>query len=162
MRVPTSVKVLPLVLLAVIMTATGWVWAQEQPAPEPTVAPAAAPPQVATPPAATEAVVPILYAQALRVEMKGKTKYSGNVAMQLTVQGRTPKLISVDVIPKMTDSDIAKDLYKEFTLAAGADFKVDRSGNEVTIKKANKKSPNLSLKITSQSIVGVSFLIDVN
>ena len=99
--------------------------------------------------------------QAIRIKVDGKTQYTGNVTMEFKAQGHDPKLISVDVIPKMDAGDIATDLYKQLTLAAGSDYKVKRSGDRVTIERANKKvTTPISLKITHQSILGVSFMID--
>ncbi|MCU0292387.1 MAG: hypothetical protein MUF10_10445 [Thermoanaerobaculaceae bacterium] len=137
------------VAVLVVTGTLGWAWAQQPAAPQ------AAPVAVAV-------TVPVVYLDEIRVELNGKAQRAGNVAMELTVHGRDPRLVSVDVIPKMGADDIAEDLYKELTLAAGPDFKVKCSGQRVTIAKANKKAPSVSLRITNQSILGVSFLLDMN
>jgi len=137
----------------VVMTAGGWALAQQTPPTEPpATAPTAAP--------ATAATLPTVYMEAMRIQLDGKTQYAGNVTMEFTAQGGASKLVSVNVIPKMSDKEIAQDVYKNLTLAAGPDFKVKHSGARVTIERANKKGPTCSLKITNLTVIGVSFLID--
>jgi hypothetical protein len=97
---------------------------------------------------------------AMRIQLDGKAQYAGNVEMELTVQGKDAKLVSVNVIPKMKADEIGRDLYKQLTLAAGSNLKVKESGSRITLQKANSKAPNFSLRITNQSILGVSFLIE--
>ena len=157
-------KVVTIVVLAVI-AAGGWALAQqtpptEPPATAPAAAPAAAPAPAQAPAPAAAATLPTVYMEAIRIQLDGKTQYAGNVTMEFTAQGGAPKLVSVNVIPKMSDKEIAQDLYKNLTLAAGPDFKIKHSGARVTIERANKKGPTCSLKITNLSIIGVSFLID--
>ena len=156
MRLSTAVHVIVVAVLVTVVGAT-WTAAQEptEPAPAPTAAPAPAPSPV---PSAVS--VPKIYAEALKVELKGRTDFKGSVSMEVTVHGQEPKLVSVDVIPKMSADDIVEDLFKELTLALGNDFKVKDKGDRVVIEKANKKAPNISLRNTGQSILGVSFLID--
>ena len=103
--------------------------------------------------------LPIIYVEAMRIELGGKAEYTGNVGLEFRAQGAEPRLVSVDVIPKMKADEIARDLYKQLTLAAGTKFKVKQGGDRVTIQKADKKGPNFSLKITNQTVLGVSFLI---
>jgi|PlaIllAssembly_1097288.scaffolds.fasta_scaffold223934_1 hypothetical protein len=160
MRFLTTVTRVTLAVLVVIGV-SGWVSAQEPapPQPAPTAAPVAAP-QPAPTAAPVEATAPAIFVEAVRLELNGKAQYAGTVSMQFTAHGRVPKLVSVEAIPKMSAGDLAEDLYKELTLAAGSDYKVKSSGSRVTIEKANKKAPNVSLKITMQSILGVSFLIE--
>jgi len=104
--------------------------------------------------------IPVIYVEAMRIQLDGKTQYAGNVKMEFKPQGQDAKLLSVDVIPKMKSDEIARDLYKQLTLAAGSNFKVKQSGDRITIEKASKKAPTFSLRITNQSVLGVSFLID--
>jgi len=105
--------------------------------------------------------IPTIYVEGLRVELAGRAGFTGNVTLEFKAQGQEPKLASVDVIPKMKADEIARDLYKQLTLAASSDFKVKQSGERITIEKANKKSPTFSLRVTNQSVLGVSLLIDV-
>jgi len=140
------------VVLAAVATLAvgGWVIAQQPPA-APQQPPAAAP---------VAATVPVIYVEAMRIQLDGKTQYAGNVSMEFKALGKDAKLVSVDVIPKMKADEIGRDLYKQLTLAAGSDYKLKESGDRVTIEKANKKAPNFSLRITNQSVLGVSVLID--
>jgi hypothetical protein len=101
---------------------------------------------------------PVIYVEAMRSARR--KKYAGNVQMEFKTQGKDAKLVSVDVIPKMRADDIAQDLHKQLTLAAGIDFKVKQSGDRITIERANKKGPAFSLRITNQSVLGVAFLFD--
>jgi hypothetical protein len=155
MRSSTVVAMVALALLAL----GGWAVAQ---VPAPAAAPAPQqPPAAAAPPAApATATVPVIYVEAMRIQLDGKTQYAGNVQMEFKPQGRDTKLVSVDVIPKMKSDEIARDLYKQLTLATGTDFKVKQSGDRITIERSNKKGPTFSLKITNQSVLGVSFLFD--
>ncbi len=105
--------------------------------------------------------IPTIYVEGMRVELAGKAGFTGNVTLEFKVQGQEAKVASVDVIPKMKADEIARDLYKQLTLAAGSGFKVKQRGEVITIEKANKKGPNFSLRVTNQSVLGVSFLIDV-
>ncbi len=135
-------------MVAVVLAVGGPVLAQEAP-------------PAATPAAATAPELPTIYMPAIRIEVDGKTQYTGNVRMEFRAQGHDAKVISVDVIPKMDAGDIAADVYKQLTLATGSDYKVKRSGSRVTIERANKKvTAPISLKLVHQSILGVSFMID--
>ncbi len=145
--------------VAAVLAVGGLALAQEPPA----AAPAPQPPAVAAPAVATAPELPTIFMPAVRIQVDGKTRYTGNVKMEFKPQNHDAKVISVDVIPKMDAGDIAGDIYKQLTLAAGSDYKVKRSGDRVTIEKANKKvGAPISLKITYQSILGVSFMIDVD
>jgi hypothetical protein len=147
-------------VLVALLTVAGWTAAQE-PAPAATPAQAAAPPAAApttAPPAEVKA--PAVYLKAMRIQLDGKAAFAGNVQMEFMPQGQAAKLVSVDVIPKMKADEIARDIYKQLTLAAGSNYKVKQSKDRITIKRANSKVPNFSLTITNQSVLGVSFLIE--
>jgi hypothetical protein len=106
------------------------------------------------------AALPTIYVEAMRIELAGKAGFAGNATLEFKAQGQEPKLVSVDVIPKMKADEIARDIYKQLTLAAGSAFKVKQSGERITIEKANKNSPTFSMRVTNQSVLGVSLLID--
>lgn len=155
----TSIALATLAVLAV----GGWAVAQQPPpaaTPAPEQPPAAAAPVAAPAAAQATATIPVVYVEAMRIQLDGKTQYAGNVQIEFKPQGKDAKLVSVDVIPKMRADDIAQDLHKQLTLVAGSDFKVKQSGDRVTIERANKKGPTFSLRITNQSILGVSFFFD--
>jgi hypothetical protein len=162
MKQANAVKLIALAAL-VIVAAGGWALGQQEtvpPATQPAAPQPAAPPPPAAAPAPAAPTIPVMYMEGARIEFNGKALYAGNVTLELTVHGRDPKVLSVDVIPKMAGDDIAEDLYKSLTLAAGPEFKVKDSGKRVIIGKANKTAPNLSLKVTNLSILGVSVLIE--
>jgi hypothetical protein len=135
------------VTMAVLMVITtgGWALAQQPP-------PASAAPAGAT--------LPVVYMEAMRIQLDGKAKYAGNVKVEFQIRGQDARLVSVDVIPNMKSDEIARDLYKQLSLVAGGDVKIKQSGDRITFEKANKKAPAFSLRIAYQSIIGVSFLID--
>jgi hypothetical protein len=128
------------------------------PAAAPVAAPAAAP--VAAPAAPAAVQLPAVFMEAMRVQLDGKAKYAGNVKMEFQVRGQGAKLVSVDVIPDTKSDEIARDLFKQLSLIAGGDVKLKQSGDRITLEKANKNAPTFSIRITYQSIIGVSFLID--
>jgi len=82
------------------------------------------------------------------------------VKMEFQIRGQDARLVSVDVIPDTKSDEIARDLYKQLSLMAGGDVKLKQSGDRITLEKANKSAPTFSIRITHQSIIGVSFLID--
>jgi hypothetical protein len=141
MRLSTAVTMAVLV----VVTTGGWALAQQPP-------PAAAAPAGVT--------LPVVYMEAMRIQLDGKAGYAGNVKMEFQVRGQDARLISVDVIPNTKSDEIARDLYKQLSLAAGGDVKLKQSGDRITLEKANKNAPTFSIRITYQSIIGVSFLID--
>jgi 3-oxoacyl-ACP reductase-like protein len=178
MRSLTATAMVVLALLAV----GGWAVAQEPPpaatpAPEqpPAAAPAAeapaaaavaapaaapAPAPAAAPAAPAGVQLPTVYMEAMRIQLDGKAKYTGNVKIEFQIRGQDARLVSVDVIPNTKADEIARDLYKQLSLMAGGDVKLKQSGDRITLEKANKSAPPFSIRIAYQSIIGVSFLID--
>jgi hypothetical protein len=141
MRLSTAVTMAVLV----VVTTGGWALAQQPP-------PAAAAPAGVT--------LPVVYMEAMRIQLDGKARYAGNVKVEFQVRGQAARVVSVDVIPNTKSDEIARDLYKQLSLAAGGDVKLKQSGDRITLEKANKNAPTFSIRITYQSIIGVSFLID--
>ena len=141
MRVSTAVTMAVLV----VITTGGWALAQQPP-------PAAA--------ASAGATLPVVYMEAMRIQLDGKAKFTGNVKVEFQIRGQDAKLVSVDVIPNTKSDEIARDLFKQLSLMAGGDVKLKQSGDRITLEKANKNAPPFSLRISYQSIIGVSFLID--
>jgi len=104
--------------------------------------------------------LPTVYMEAMRIQLNGKAKFTGNVKIEFQIRGQTARLVSVDVIPNTKSDEIARDLYKQLSLMAGGDVKLKQSGDRITLEKANKNAPPFSIRIAYQSIIGVSFLID--
>ena len=112
------------------------------------------------PPPVAGATLPVVYMEAMRIQLDGKAKYTGNVKIEFQIRGQEARLVSVDVIPNTKSDEIARDLYKQLSLMAGGDVKLKQSGDRITLEKANKNAPPFSIRIAYQSIIGVSFLID--
>jgi hypothetical protein len=112
------------------------------------------------PPPATGATLPVVYMEAMRIQLDGKARFAGNVKLEFQIRGQNAKLVSVDVIPNTKSDEIARDLYKQLSLMAGGDVKLKQSGDRITLEKANKSAPTFSLRIAYQSVLGVSILID--
>jgi hypothetical protein len=129
------------VAVLVLLTTGGWALAQ-------------------APPPAAAAALPVVYMEAMRIQLDGKALYTGNVKIEFQIRGQDAKLISVDVIPNTKSDEIARDLYKQLSLVAGSNVKLKQSGDRITLEKASKSAPTFSIRITYQSIIGVSFLID--
>jgi hypothetical protein len=65
----------------------------------------------------------------------------------------------VNVVKGMGAKQIARDIAKNMTRAAGINYKVKHDGNKVVSKRANKKMPTLAVEMTHQKITGVSMMI---
>jgi hypothetical protein len=173
-------------LLIVVLTLVALpLAAQEaQPAPTPTPAPAAAPapapeaaaapaaaaaaapaaataaaPAAAPAPAAAAPTVPHAYMDKVTVVVDGKAKANGSLQLEFLPIGGEAKVITVNVVAKTRDKDIARDIHKELTLVAGGNYKVKLSGGDVKITKKSKAAPNVSVVVTSLALPGVSVSI---
>ena len=137
--------------------------AAQDPQPQPTPAAAEAPPPEAAPqaqlqeaPAAAPVTVPVTYFEKLKVVVDGKADVSGVVQLKFQPSGGEAKLVNVNVLARMKAKEIARDIWKELSLAAGDSFKVKLDGKEIDVKKSGKKGPNFALVVLAQSAAGVS------
>jgi 3-oxoacyl-ACP reductase-like protein len=157
------------IALLVVITALLGVSAFAQ---EPPPAPAtpAAPPAAAAAPAAAQApppapatpapvTVPRIYYEKAVVEVDGKADYNGIVQLEWKPLNGQGKLVEVRVLAKAKDKDIARDLHKELTLAAGSGYKVKLSDEKVKISRTNKQLPFFSITIINLQVSGVSVRI---
>ena len=154
-----SICRLTLATLALAAVSASTAFAQ---APQATAAPApatASAPAAPAPPAAAVATPGKTYYEAVRVSVDGKVENQGSVSLELTPLGGAPKVVNVNVLPKMKGKDVARDLGKELTIAAGSGYKVKVSGDEVRISKLNKKSENFALTMAGQTATGIAVLI---
>jgi hypothetical protein len=127
--------------------------AQEPPTPaEPQPSPAA--PQQA--PAPQQATAPRIFQPSWEIVVDGKAEANGVLELVFQPHGGEAKLLKVNVVAKAKKNDIAKDLAKELTFAAGKTYKIKASGNKVSVKAPNKKSPPCYLGIETQAVNGVS------
>ena len=126
-------------------------------APAPAAAAAAAPPPTAAPAPVT---VQRIYFEKAEVVVDGKADYNGAVELEWKPLNGEGKLIQVNVLAKSKDKDIAADIYKELTLAAGGTYKVKQNGEKVRVEKTNKKVPNFAITITKLQLPGVSLRVE--
>jgi hypothetical protein len=123
--------------------------AAQSPPPPATPSPAAAP-------APAPLTAPAVYYEKLTVVLDGKADGNGTIQLRFQPTGGEAKLVTVNVLAKTKAKDIAKDLWKELTLAGGNSFKVKLDGKEVKIKQSSSKGPKFALTIVGQSVTGVS------
>lgn len=106
------------------------------------------------------AVIPTVYRDAWKVTVNGKPQVNGTFTMVFKPLNGEPVKFTVNVMAKMKPKLITADIYKELSIAAGANYKVKKNGDKVvTIKKANKKIPGMSLEVTEQKLSGMSLTI---
>ena len=117
------------------------------------------PPQQPQEPEPAPVTVPTVYYDKIAVKVDGKADVNGVIKLEFKAHGGEPKLISVNVIAKMGAKDIARDLWKELSLAAGAQYKVKQNDKVIKIGKANKKGPPFTLSVIGQSVKGLSVSI---
>ena len=135
----------------------------QEPPPEPQPAeaqptqPVAAAPQTApAEPEPQQAVAPRIFQPAWEVVVDGKAEANGTLELVFEPHGGAAKLLKVNVVAKTKKDQIAKDLAKELTFAAGSAYKIKANGNKVSVKAPNKKSPPCYLGIETQAVNGVS------
>ena len=140
-------------------------------APAPQATPAAPPAPAAAAPAPSAAPAPAaaapapvtvqrIYFEKAEVVVDGKADYNGAVELEWKPLNGEGKLIQVNVLAKSKDKDIAADIYKELTLAAGGTYKVKQNGEKVRVEKTNKKVPNFAITITKLQLPGVSLRVE--
>ena len=118
----------------------------------PATATAAAP---AAPTAPAVVAPPKTYYDSVELIVKGKAKAAGAVVVVLQSFGGEPKSLNVNVLAKMGEDDIVRDIAKELTVAAGNDYKVKTKGNRVTVSKASKTSKGVNVSLGAQTVPGI-------
>ena len=109
------------------------------------------------------AVIPTVYRDSWKVTINGKPQVAGTFSMVFKPMNGEPTKYTINVMAKMKPKKISEDLWKELSLAAGANYKVKKKGDKVvTIKKANKKVPSMALEVTEQKLSGMSITISAN
>jgi hypothetical protein len=106
--------------------------------------------------------IPTVYREAYKITLKGKADVNGTFSMVFKPHGGDATELTVNVVKGMGAKPIARDLAKELTLAAGANYKVKHNDKKVVVKRANKKQPNFAIEMTNQKITGVSIMIAKN
>jgi len=150
------------VFSVVVVPSVVWCAPQEAPAEtteEPAPAPQEAPAETTEEPAPVpqEVQVPKTFYHKLTVIVQGKAQSNGVIEMEFQLAGSDDlRLVKVNVLAKNKPKDIARDIWKELSLAAGNQYKVKHDGNKVNIKRPDKKIALFSLVIIGQSVTGMS------
>ena len=109
------------------------------------------------------AVIPTIYRDSWKITINGKPQANGTFTMVFTPLKGEPVKFTINVVAKMKPKQITQDLWKELSLAAGANYKVKKKGDKVvTIKKSTKNAPGAALEITDQKLSGMSLTISAN
>ncbi len=91
------------------------------------------------------ATIPTVYRDGWKITVKGKPEATGTFTMVFQPHQGEPVKFTVNVMAKQKPKTIREDIWKELSIAAGANYKVKKSGDKiVTIKKANKKVAPIS------------------
>jgi hypothetical protein len=110
-----------------------------------------APPSQATP--------ALVYYESAKVVVNGEAQANGTLEMTFTPQNGATKSFKVTVLAKATKKDIARDIHKELSIAAGTVYNVKLDNENVKISKVKKESPNFSVAIGKVELAGVSIMV---
>jgi hypothetical protein len=127
------------------------------------VAPAAAPAAAAAAPAAAPVAAkpPLVYYEKAVVVTDGKAEANGSLQMEFLPLKGELKTFTVNLLAKTKKADIARDIHKELTIAAGEAYKVKLDGEKVKIERADKKtSPTFSLTVSRLAVPGLSLRVE--
>lgn len=112
---------------------------------------------------AETAKIPNVYRDSWQIKVEGRPQANGTFTMIFAPYKGDPIKFSVKVMAKQQPKKIREDIWKELSIAAGANYKVKKSGDKiVTIKKANKKVPAISVRLSEQNLTGMSVMISKN
>jgi hypothetical protein len=123
---------------------------------------AASPPAVTTqpapaPPASEPVKPPTVYYEKARVVVDGQAEANGSLSLTFSSQGAEGKAIHVNVLAKASKKDVARDIQKELSIAAGTAYKVKLDKDTIHISKADKKTtPNFGVSVDKLEVGGVS------
>jgi hypothetical protein len=145
----------PTLIVAAMLVLFGMTAAAQEPAPPAEAQSTPAVPQAAPAPP-QQATAPRIFQPSWEIVVDGKAEANGVLELVFQPHGGEAKLLKVNVIAKAKKNDIAKDLAKELTFAAGSAYKIKANGNKVSVKAPNKKSPPCYLGIETQAVNGVS------
>lgn len=105
---------------------------------------------------------PTIYRDAYKIILEGKPDANGTFSMVFKARGTNGTGFTVNVVKGMGAKQIARDLAKELTLAAGSNHKVRQNGNNIVVKKTNNKQETFALEMTSQKLTGLAIMIAKN
>jgi hypothetical protein len=109
-----------------------------------------------------EITIPTVFRDSYKITVSGKPDANGTFSMVFTPHGEDGTEFTVNVVKGMGAKKIAADVAKELTLAAGTRYKVKQNGNNVVVKKGNKKEKPLAIEMSNQKLTGVSIMIGKN
>lgn len=109
------------------------------------------------------ATIPTVYRDGWKITVNGRPEANGTFTMVFRPHQGDPVKFTVNVMAKQKPKSIREDIWKELTIAAGANYKVKKNGDKiVTIKKTNKKVAAISLSLTEQNLSGMSIQLGKN
>ena len=109
------------------------------------------------------AKIPNVYRENWKITVNGRPEATGTFTMVIQPYKEEPVKFTINVMAKQQPKNIREDIWKELSIAAGANYKVKKSGDKiVTIKMANKKVPPISIEVTEQKLSGMSVMISKN
>jgi len=136
--------------ILVVLCSLGAALAQEPPAASPAPAPAPAAP----PPLAAPAAGPMV--KSIKIIVDDKAKTDGEIRFDFTPSGGQTKQIRVTVAKKMKYSDVTRDIEKEFKVALGPDFSVDRYDPDKVQIESKKKDVTFRLTLAGLTANGLT------
>jgi len=107
----------------------------------------------------SQATPALVYYEKAKVVADGEAQANGMLEMTFTPQNGATKNFTVTVLAKATKKDVARDIHKELSIAAGTAYKVELDNDKVKISKVKKESPNFSVTIGKVELAGVSVLV---
>lgn len=111
------------------------------------------------PPPPSQATPALVYYEKAKVVADGEAQANGTIEMTFTPQNGATKTIIVNVLAKSSKKDVARDIHKELSIAAGTPYKVKLDNDKVKVSKGKKESPNFSITIGKVALAGVSVLV---
>jgi hypothetical protein len=92
----------------------------------------------------------------VKIVVGGKAKSNGDIKFSFTPTGGEAKVITVTIAAKMAPEDTAKDIEKEFKVALGDAYVVERPDALKVRIEAQKDGAGFTLSITEVTVPGVS------
>lgn len=110
-------------------------------------------------PPPSQATPALVYYEKAKVVVDGEAQANGRLQMTFTPQNGATKSFTVTVLAKATKKDVARDIHKELSIAAGTTYNVKLDDDKVEISKVKKESPNFSVAIGKIELAGVSVMV---
>jgi hypothetical protein len=112
----------------------------------------------ATPPA--EAKPALVFYEKAKLVVDGEAEANGSISIQFVPEGGVKAAqFSVEVLKDSDKEDIAKAIHTQLTIAAGENYKVKVSDEEIKVERAKKEIPKFSLTVGEVKLPGVSVVV---